>query len=279
MNTVRHLVERGELTEGWQFRPDEFLEYVGQQFGVAFPLYLVGMFVAFIAPDIRRHFTTAYRFLLCMSAPLYLFYTFLALNDKGQPNWTVPSLVGGLVIMTAYWLRRSDESRPWRRTATVTLCLAGLVVVGFLVSTRFRMPTRRDPLVRARGSRDLAAQVVAQADEHTADFILGANYQVASLLTFYLPDHPAVYPPHSKRIKNQFAFWPSYGEAQRGQTALYVSKGEWVPPELTQEFARVELIEKTQTRFKGKRVRDFYFYLCEDYSGRAQPDHNRKARP
>ena len=196
--TVRHLVERGELTEGWQFRPDEFLEYVGQQFGVAFPLYLVGMFVAFIAPDIRRHFTTAYRFLLCMSAPLYLFYTFLALNDKGQPNWTVPSLVGGLVIMTAYWLRRSDESRSWRRTATVTLCLAGLVVVGFLVSTRFRMPTRRDPLVRARGSRDLAAQVVAQADEHTADFILGANYQVASLLTFYLPDHPAVYPPHSK---------------------------------------------------------------------------------
>ena len=85
------------------------------------------------------------------------------------------------------------------------------------------MPRRLDPLDRARGSRDLAAQIVRLQSSTGAKVVIANKYMTASLLSFYLPDQPDTFMPVDSPPFNQLVLWPIYREKHPSDNAIFVS--------------------------------------------------------
>jgi len=277
--TWAHLIERGALDRPWRLAPAEFLEFLAGQALVVFPLFFIGMLASLFAHDIREVWPAQVRYLEALFWPLFGFYAVLALNRAGPPNWTAPSLVCGLVLMTADWTLRTAQSHWAARVAATTLVLAALTAAIILILSFLPLPMKRDPFVRVRGSRDLAVQVAEFCDRHGAEFVIAQNYQDASLLSFYLPGHPTVFMPNTRQIRSQFALWPGYGRAYRGRNAVYVAKHRpELPQSLRAEFESIEPAVEVESRFRGQPVRKYYLYLCRSFLGVQDAQVNTSAK-
>jgi hypothetical protein len=129
----------------------------------------------------------------------------------------------------------------------------------------------------------------------TKVFLIGDNFQTASLLSFYLkdkraegPGHPPVYIPESQDIQNEFSFWPRYDEfveagpsAKRDttfteeaginpfmdRTALYITDtSEAGPPQnLQSAFTRWELLAVYQLDRRRLPLRQIRVFACYQY--------------
>ena len=113
------------------------------------------------------------------------------------------------------------------------------------------------------------------------------------------PGHPAVYLPESQSFENQFSFWPTYAELPltddapalpaddakmtaetefahvganpyAGRTALFIVEGERgsrPPSSIEGGFERVEALGRYEVRRRGRDVRTFQVFRCENYQG------------
>ena len=260
--TWRHLLDRGELDQPLRFSINEFIGFAGEQAGVAFPLFFIGLIVALC---MRRPATTpkpVHTYLLSLFLPLFLFYSALAFNDSGQPNWTAPSYVAGIILLTAAWLFLADRYRWAKRVAAGSLALAVVVAVALHFVVWFRLPLKRDPADRVRGSQGLAAQVKECQNRYGASFVIANKYSYTSLLSFYLPGRPQTFIPTAPGIRNQFSLWPGYESGHENESAIYVTDQPRVPEVLKREFRDVRSVAEVWSTHRGQNVRLFYFYLC-----------------
>ncbi len=260
--TWAHLWARGGFDRPWGFHPLAFAEFAALQFAVVLP-YGVAALAAWGRRARQALGDDAYRYLCALSLPLLGFYALLAVNRPGQPNWTGPAYVAVALVVVAAFASPSGGSPAIRRLAWATLILAMLLTAGLhLALLSVALPGDHNPLARLRGSRDLAGQVAAAARRTGAAFVIGDHYQVASLLSFYLPGHPEVYTPCAERPANQIDLWGGYGETLLGRDALYVSAASAVPPALARQFAAVEPLPPFYTRWRGQPVSRFYVFAC-----------------
>ncbi len=225
--TLRHLGERGGLSDGPRFRPGEFFIYLGLHFGVYSPLIFGAMCVAvpWSWKKARVHFKP--RFLLAFTLPLFALYFTLALKRAGEPNWTAPAAISLALLTLACWQELAAE-RKWARTfAIAALAFGGalsLLTVDTEMLRRAGIPLSYDldPSARVRGWRTAAEAVETLRQKFEAEhgqpvFLIANKYGTAAGLAFYLqdkrreaPGHPPVYCPMSAVPENQFYFWPRY---------------------------------------------------------------------
>jgi hypothetical protein len=270
--TFRHLRQRGAMDRPWSFSLPDLLEFLGLQAAVYFPPFVAGAVAAFAGSRAwRRGHADTYRYLASLTIPLLVFYTVLATHDAGQPNWTVAASPSALILLTARALDWTRESARLRRLAAGTLIAAAAVSVLLAAAVHIRLPGRDDPLRRIRGARTLAAATEAFRKDQAASFVLASDYQVASLLSFYMPGRPRVYFPRGDRVRNQFAFWPGYENMPAGSHAVLVAKEPRFPPTLLDEFRRLGKPWEVVTTWRGHRVRSFYLHLCRDFKSATEP--------
>jgi 4-amino-4-deoxy-L-arabinose transferase-like glycosyltransferase len=100
---VEHLLHRGAINSQWRFNPVELLTFLGQQAGVISPLIFLGIMLVVFWPRLSESSPVETRYLLSLFLPLFLLYSFLSLNKAGQPNWTAPSYVAGMILLVAKW--------------------------------------------------------------------------------------------------------------------------------------------------------------------------------
>ena len=266
--TVKHLADRGDLDQPWRFMPGEFLEFVGNQIGVLSPIVFAALVVALICrQDIRDRFPDAWRFLLALFVPLLVFYAALSFNGADQANWTAPALASVLPLVAAVWIDLVARSPKARYAARAGVWLSVALVFAFHVLVWIRLPMERDCLRRIRGSADLARQVADLQQTKAGTFLIAANYQTASLLSFYEPQRPQTFLPHTREIKNQFAFWPTYGPKQAGCDALFINNRREIPAVLTREFRSVSLLAEPYSRYHGYPERQYFVYWCREFQG------------
>jgi 4-amino-4-deoxy-L-arabinose transferase-like glycosyltransferase len=260
--TATHLQERGALDHAFQFRPGEMLQFLQQQALVVSPLLFIGMLAAAFVLWRRKTKTEGERFALSLFLPVFGFYLALSVNDSGQANWTATALVAGMMLAAAYWLRKAEESLAWRRVVLAALGLA-FVQTAVLHETKWmNLPPRRDPLNRVRGWEKLADQVESWRRRKNATLIIGDHYQVASILSFYLPGQPSTYTLQGERIRNQFYFWPRY-EVKPGTRALFVARSpDRIPVELQKDFPSIILLGEIYSEANGRKIRPYWVYLC-----------------
>ena len=269
--TFQHLQHRGALDRHWRFSAWELWKFIQNQAVFISPLVFIGILAAGIGgivQVVKRRAGAPVLFLLCLFWPLFLFYLVLGLNEAGQANWTCPSYIGGFLLAATVWAAWIKTNKFLYWTAIFSLAVALFMTIIAHDTFWLNMPPKRDPLNRVRGSADLAQQVYQQQKEHGASFIIASNYSYASLVAFYHPEHPQTYLPRHEGIENQFSFWPDYSDGFMGETAIFVTDSDEIPPaQLRREFASVQLLKDTWTVHRGRPVRKFYFYLCRDFGG------------
>ncbi len=273
--TVTHLKERGALDRVFQFQPLQFLEFLGLQCLLFFPFFFIGLFLGpgLAGKTWRRQHGEALRYLICQSAPLFLFYALLSWNDAGQPNWTAPAFVGALLLLSGSWCANTTQQKPfWKKAAAASVALAaGLTLLAHILLF-LPLPANHNPLCRIHGARSLAAEVLRVQRERKADFVLVQGYQQAALTAFYLPHNIEVFQPGLRRsdeaYRNQFDFWPDYREKYAGRSALFVTKQDKpekrIPSRLKQEFESIRPLHEFDSTWNDQPLRHYWFFLCEN---------------
>jgi hypothetical protein len=259
------LHSRSGVTDSFHIRPDQFFRFVGEQFGAISPFLMIGIVIAAIALLITRHGDVRVRFLLSQYLPLYALFAFFALNKAGQPNWTVPVLVTGIIFTVVYWRELAARNQACRYlvAGAYIISLAGVVILHLLaflpVPPQY---TKYNPIHRAQGWPDFAAHVQKARLQNHADLLLGSDYSLASLMAFYLPDQPATYMAPEPYGSSQFTLWPGYKVSQETR-ALYVTWDPEDPPQtLKNQFSNIRLIDDFMTMEHGRPVKRACIYLC-----------------
>ena len=124
------------------------------------------------------------------------------------------------------------------------------------------LPPGKDPLDRARGSRDLAAAVARVQRQTGARFVVTNRYMTTALMSFYLPGQPAVYVQTSPHVLNEIQVWPGYQQTHADDDGLWVSDARSVADVLPPEFARFDLFETHDVVQDGRFLKRFYIYWC-----------------
>ena len=192
----------------------DVLVFLGGQAGVISPVIFIALVITLFWPSLR---TADDKWpnvdcLLSLFLPLFLLYFFLSFQKASQPNWPAAAYIGGFIFLAAKWEVLMQRVRWARWIAIAGLAVALIETVGLQETRWLNLPPGKDPLDRARGARDLAAQVSALQTETGAKTVIAGAYMTASLLSFYLPGQPDTYMPLSSAPYNQLILWPTYRE-------------------------------------------------------------------
>ncbi|MCP5488926.1 MAG: glycosyltransferase family 39 protein [Verrucomicrobia bacterium] len=261
--TLHHLQARGSLNEPFQIQPGQWMEFIGTQSIIVFPVFFIAFW--FVLAQSRKLIEVRARhFLLCAFVPLFGFYSILALNDAGQPNWTAPAWVAGVLLLTAGWLtlrERKPKVRVWEKPSMIA---AGLVVVLLHVVIFLPLPREGKPdgLHRVRGSKALAEAVVAYARTNDTSYIIGDHYQTSAQICFYGEGHPTAYTVDDGRVNDQFDLWPSYLDQPVGSSGLFVSRNGRIPQGLEDQFEEISLIGEVAPYFGSSLIYRHVVFLC-----------------
>ena len=260
---VQALHERSGIKHSFGIHPWEFVQYLGAQLGVVSPLLWAGLLVAVIGLWRRQRDQARVKHLLSQFLPIQIMYLLLAVNSKGEPNWIAPSLIAGIVMLVVFWRQLIAHVPRWRWTAKFGLGL-GLAVTLFLHAVPFlRLPLKFDPFRRAEGWTDFRRHIQQDRQQTHPDLLIASDYAPASMMQFYLSDHPVTYLPPAPYGKTQFTLWPGYAPGP-GTRALYVSAGEKpLPQNMKDAFSHSQMVEDFWTQYRGRATTHFRVYLLK----------------
>jgi 4-amino-4-deoxy-L-arabinose transferase-like glycosyltransferase len=260
--TSHFLVHRGALDERARFRPLEVLSFLGQQAGVISPILFIALLVAICWPGLARTPRVETGYLLALFLPLFLVYLFLSFQKASQANWAAAAYVSGLILVAAKGCE-AVRIYPWARGVVLSGVTVAFLETALLHETSWlHLPGRLDPLDRARGSRDLAAQVSTLQTNSGAPVVIANKYMTAALLSFYLPGQPDTFMPVSSPPFNQLVLWPTYREKHPLDDTIYVSDNNRLPPSLQADFPDIRPAGEIHTSQDGRQVNRFYLFVC-----------------
>lgn len=261
--TSSWLLARGGLNKPAGIHPAFVLDFVCAQAGVISPFLLLGLLFVFFRTSLWRAPQPATGYAAALFLPLFGLYLLLSFHYRGQPNWTAAAYVGGVVLLAAKWLDLI-KLHPWTRWLAIAALLFAAVETAILLDTRWlHLPHGRDPLDRARGSRDLAAQVARWQKATGAKFIIADHYMTAALLSFYLPGQPETFVPVEPRPRDQLELWPTFDEKYPASDGLIVAKHAKLVRSLPRSFARVKSLGTLEVVDGGRKIESYQLFLGE----------------
>jgi hypothetical protein len=152
---------------------------------------------------------------------------------------------------------------PWARWIVLSGLTLALLETALLHETSWlHLPGRLDPIDRARGSRDLAAQISGLQTTTGARTVIASKYMTAALLSFYLPGQPDTFMPVSSPPFNQLVLWPTYREKHPSDDAIFVTDTNRVPQSLKADFPDIRSAGEIRTSQDGRQVNRFFVFIC-----------------
>jgi hypothetical protein len=258
---LQALHERSGIKHSFGIHPWEFLQYLGEVFGVVSPLIMAGMVVAAFELWRFQRQQARVRHLLSQFLPVQVLYLVLGLNNKGEPNWIAPSLITGIILLVVLWRQLIVRNRTWRWAAWFALGLS-LATTVFLHAVVFLcLPLKSDPLRRAEGWSDFAQHVQKAREQTQPDLLIGNDRVPASMMQFYLPDHPFAYVQPEAYGQSQFTLWPGY-TVGHGTRALFVTVGKaQLPERVKDDFNHSQLVDDFWSKHCGRATNHFQIYF------------------
>lgn len=280
--TLTHLQERGGLDKSASFNLGSLGEFVGSIAGLLNPAFFAAALAAVWGFIKLRNKPALWRYLFCMSVPVFGFYLILACRAKAQPNWIGPA-APTLFLFAAFWWHSQGNLRAARWLLSLGL-FVGIPLVVFLHDTHLfhkvtgvYLSEKVDPLNRVRGGTELAEIVREQRklleEKGKPVFLIADHYGRASLLNFYLQTEPMfvrdgkiAYTLSTTTPHNQYWFWPGY-EAREGENAIYVTSGDSkrdLPKRLRTEFRHIRKLGLYTIRHEGKICGHVQLFACRE---------------
>jgi hypothetical protein len=123
------------------------------------------------------------------------------------------------------------------------------------------MPLKYDPLRRAEGWLDFAQHVQKARQKTHSDLLIGNDRVPASMMQFYLADHPVTYVQPEAYGKSQFTLWPGYTVGY-GTRALFVTIGKpQLPEKMKEQFNHSRLVDDFWSEHRGRATTRFQIYF------------------
>lgn len=259
---IMALHSRSGVTNTFQIRPGQLFKFVLQQFGVISPLFMAGMVVAAAGLTWKRHEDLRTRFLLSQCLPVYGLFLFFSLNSAGKPNWIAPALITGIIFTVVFWREMVARRPVWRWWVGAAFLIALVMTVALHDTDYLHLPYKKDPLRRVKGWNDFEAHVQRARQKYQANLLIANQYDLASMMAFYLPGHPTTYLLPEPYGATQFTLWPGY-HIQPDTRALYVTDSRGSPPRILKEqFKNVNLVDAFWSQHHGERIFHFDIYYC-----------------
>ena len=192
------------------------------------PLLLVGMLMAVIVLWRTKSDEARIKHLLSQYVPIQAMYLVLSLNSRVLPNWIAPSLITGIVLLVAFWRRFVSDNPRWRGAVIWSVGMCVVISIFLHVAAFLPIPRKIDVFHKAEGWADFARHLDQDRRVNQADLLIGSYYTQASMMQFYLPDHPVTYLPPAPYGATQFTLWPGY-EVGKTTRALYVANSPRLP--------------------------------------------------
>ncbi len=284
-----------DLDPPLQFRPVQFVHYIGNHLAAYSPLLFVGLAGAGVLAlrDAGRDIRSGFLSMTCL--PLIAGAFLLSFNECGRAAWTANGFAGLALLLSRFWKDRRAPAPGKGAIAGLALLTAGalsilLVNIDLVREAGLPVPYSNDPTACARGWRTAAGQVAGVAKQvgdslEEEIFVIGDGRSLAAALDFHLPPdtpvfrptpmHPRVFIPESQTYESQFSFWPRYEHRTAdgvsffaGKTALYVTTDgrAFAPPRnIAEAFEDWELIMVSEIVRRGQTLRQVKIFACFNY--------------
>jgi len=235
--TIYHVGTDAGLHSHWHPTLNYFWDFTGAEFLLLNPFFFIGAIWAAIGCWKLRPRNPLYLYLFCMGAPVFLGYWLYSFHSRVLPNWIAVSVLPMFCLMVAYGNQHRRLARRFLAGGLFFgLLMAALMHDSDLISRlNGNLPAEIDPSRRVRAWVETARLVESEreklATNGTPAFIIGGNYEITSLLSFYSPParaalatQPLVYCQNLAEPIDQFYYWPDYDyRAHRpGQNAIFV---------------------------------------------------------
>lgn len=222
-------LDHGLSTRKWP-RLDTLGEYLGGQLGVVSPL--VWLFIAGLAvvAAVRWWRNSQVLYLVCFCVVPLLFFGWSSLGKKVEANWAAPAYFAGILMVTWWWDQAGGSwKRGWKLLLTVGIALSALVTVLVCVHAVhpfLPVPARKDTTAQMRGWRQLGTELGAvreRIDPSHALPVCANRYQVAGMLSFYMPGNPRVVSLNIQSRTNHYDILDTQ-ESVWGRPVLFVTR-------------------------------------------------------
>lgn len=272
------LASAGPGRSGPQF--GTFLQFILGQLGVITPVLLVlglgALFSAFKAsparPGARDEGEPLARAMLSWPAALaLLLFALASFFSKSQTNWTAAAYPL-LAAVLGPRLARMWDAAGWRKwTAAAGVGLAGLVsAYAHIELVHPLLVTGSSVFDKVQDKTGLARWVQSQrVARDPAAVVWADNYRTASLLAFYLPDHPRTDAPREHGSGEQYTLWRRAAGAPPGDMAWYVTRFA-DDPAVRELFADIHYVGDYAERRAGAVISHQRLY----YGRRREPGGN-----
>jgi hypothetical protein len=293
--TFRHVTTQlsNETKSGWSYVLFP-LEMLGTQLGVLGPV--LGVFVVLGVVEAIRQGNRSTTFLLSIGLSFFAVVLFKSITTKIEPNWPAPAYFT-LVPLAAWWLsRRLVSAARWRPVRGFFWFHVGFGLVTMMLIHRTDLtyplmdaagvrPRRLDAqIIKMRGNDQLGLEVGRQLQKLGPNaMLIGDHYQVASLMTFYVPGQPRTFctgpflkPPEQMRL-SQFDFWPDADLTSPewiGRDAVFVGSLDRAGV-IAGAFESIELAQEVPITVRGIEVRRVNVYVARGFRGLTRPESNR----
>ncbi len=177
---------------------------------LSFPLSILIYFYGF-----KGIFKEGINFLTLSFLFPFLFFMISSLKTKAEANWPVISYIFLLIIAIKYL----KENKIFYINSFITFLLIFYIHFHTLYPL---IKFKKDPTLRMKGWKELAYDVEWFAERYNIKNFAANNYQISSLLSFYLKDRPFVYSLNINSRENQFTIWQK--DKKIPDTLLYVGE-------------------------------------------------------
>ena len=270
-------------------RLDTVPEFLGAQFGVATPWWMLLMLFAGwraarlawrglgatnaedAAPAARVRQAAL---LACAFWPLWLAMFLWSFHTRIYANWPGMSYVGGIILAAAGLERllAGFGSYRARRLALLWPALGLILFFAVFGQNALPLPPEFNPAARLKGWADLGNKLeTLSRDLSNPDkvFYFGEGYDVTAELAFYAPGQPIAYSADFGRRRSQYDLWPGpdeQGDNRIGWDAIYVNTKDHTPRQLYAMFDSVTVFPYQSTH-RGKPGRKFTIALLRNFNG------------
>ena len=257
------LHSRSGVTDSFQIRPLELIKFLAGEAAVLSPLLAAGMAIAGIGLLWKGREEMRTQFLLSQFLPVFGIFLFFSVNRAGKENWPAPALVAGIVLMVAFWSEVVQRRPRWRWAAWSALGVAFLMTAVLHNTDFLRLSPKMEPMRRAQGWPDFADHVQRARTRYHSDLLLGGHYSQASIMQFYLPDHPETFLPKQPYGENQFTLWPDYKFSADSSVLFVAEARHHIPDTLLRDFPDCQEVDDFWSQHRGRPMTHFKIYLCK----------------
>ena len=165
-------------------------------------------------------------------------------------NWGVVSVGSGLIIVGCFltWPKKN-------RILVPGILLSILMTTVIQYPGPLHLPAKYNAMNRFFGPKEAVMEL--QKFREPGYYLYADHLQRASIMSYYLPDHPRVHIPTNARF-SQFDIWDK-GEIYKGRRGLYLSRRDRLN-ELRQIFTSVRLIKHIVIKKGGYKTKRYYLY-------------------